>query len=169
MDSANFPAFAGMNEDQIEQIISVGELVEFLPGQEIIEQGTHGDRLFMIESGRLQVHIAAGDSEQELATFDAPCVVGELELLCDGEHAASVTALDRCSAVAIPYDAIQRRLDDDDLASLKLIQNLARMVARRLYRLDHKLVDLCVKQEPIARELADFASRSVFDGILTPD
>ena len=169
MDRSSFPAFAGMTDDQVEQIAGDGELLEFVPGQDVIDQGTHGERLYFVESGRMQVHIAVGEGEQELATFEAPCVVGELELLCGGVHAASVTALDRCSVVAIPYRAIEHRLAEDDLASLKLMHNLARLVARRLYRLDHRLVELCATDDPVARDLTDFANRSVFDGILPPD
>ncbi|KAI6239583.1 CGMP-dependent protein kinase [Aphelenchoides fujianensis] len=86
-----------MEQTQIESMIDAMQAVDFAQNDWIIRQGEHGNQLFVIEDGKVQV---TKDS-RFLRVMEAPAVVGELAVLYNCERTASVKALTKCRVWAL--------------------------------------------------------------------
>jgi MFS family permease len=82
------PIFAPLPAPALERLASQLEPVPATPGTVVIRQGDHGDRFYVVESGRLRVSVD-GRAGGELGPGD---FFGEIALLRDVPRTASVTA-----------------------------------------------------------------------------
>jgi CRP-like cAMP-binding protein len=139
-----FPLFRGLNATQVENFVAACRELEYDAGSEIITRGRHGEAMFVLLEGRLRIFLPArhGAGARELAQLEAPAVVGEMELLTTQPRAATVQALTHTRLLSIGFDALRSRMDDGDPAALKLVANLARVLATRLNAVNQKLVDI---------------------------
>ena len=138
MDLRDNPALAGLNDTQIENLAAAATAIELKAGATVVREGEPNDDLFLFGAGRFRVE-AGG---QKLAVLEAPCVIGEMELLTGGAPAATVTAMDACTGHRLAYADLRHRIADGDLASLRLVYNVAVVVARRLTVLDERVAQM---------------------------
>lgn len=148
MQLGDIPAFNGLNQTQIDNFASAADPFAADAGEKLLERGATASRVFFLANGQLRIHVASGSRDEELASVAAPCVVGELELLAGGEHAATVTATNPCSGIVMSYDTFRQRLDDGDPATLRVVYNLSKVLARRLAAMDDRVVKLLSQPDP---------------------
>ena len=142
MDMKGFFAFEGLTDFERMTFVSACKNVELPEDEAIVTQGERMDGLYFVTDGGLRVHVEAGAMEQELALMAAPCLVGELELFVDAPVAATVTTIERVSALVMPYAAFRQRLADNDLATYKIVLNLAGLLANRLHAADRRVGEI---------------------------
>src|SRR5262245_20862912 len=66
----------------------------FLPGQRIFVEGEPGDRLYLIDAGKVKISQRAPDGREQLQTvLGPPQMFGELAVYDPGPRASSATAL----------------------------------------------------------------------------
>jgi hypothetical protein len=82
------PIFSPLAAPALERLASQLEPVAVVAGTQVITQGDHGDRFYVVESGRLRVSVDGG-AVGELLPGD---FFGEIALLRDVPRTASVTA-----------------------------------------------------------------------------
>ncbi len=82
------PIFSPLSAPALERLASQLEPVTVTPGTAVIRQGDHGDRFYVVESGRLRVSVD-GAPAGEVGPGD---FFGEIALLRDVPRTASVTA-----------------------------------------------------------------------------
>jgi CRP-like cAMP-binding protein len=97
---------------------------------------------------------------EPLATIDAPTVLGEISLLTEGPHTATVRAKTACEFSLLTTTQFHRLLREESLAAYKVIAILAEVLARRLTRMDEKFVEVS-RQTPSAHveELTAFKEK----------
>jgi hypothetical protein len=95
------PIFSALHAPALERLASQLEPVTVAPGTRVIRQGDHGDRFYVVESGRLQVSV---DSEP-VGTIGPGDFFGEIALLRDVPRTASVTAETDVQLQALGRDA----------------------------------------------------------------
>lgn len=156
MDLRNVPAFAGLNDTQLENFKAAMRPAEVSAGSTVFEKGRAASDMYFFGEGKLRVTVEG----QTLAEITAPCVVGELELLAGGDPVATVTAVDTCKGFAIAYVDLRQRLGDGDPAALKVAYNISRVMARRLTAMDQKVVDMLGgKWETAKKDLQDLRAK----------
>lgn len=75
---------------------------EFLPGQMIFAEGQPGDRLYVIESGKVKISQRAPDGRENLQTvLGPPEMFGELAVYDPGPRTSSATAITQVRAMAM--------------------------------------------------------------------
>ncbi len=74
------------------------------PGENLVEQGSPGDELYLLIDGVLAVDV---DGE-EVAEIGPGAIVGERALLEDGTRKATLTARTRCRVAVVPADMLDR-------------------------------------------------------------
>jgi CRP/FNR family cyclic AMP-dependent transcriptional regulator len=137
--------FEFLTEEEREEFAEVAESVSFGAGDNIIEEGTEQDSLFVLASGTVEVRKSlSGGGSRLLAEIDAsrgPAVVGERGLLGESGASATVRAVDGVEAIKIPRDTFRRMVEEGRPAAFKLSYRIARTLARRLARLDEEVVE----------------------------
>jgi nitric-oxide synthase len=110
---AGVPFFASLKRPDLERLAAQVRIVTAEPGEVLLREGEHGDRMYIIESGTVQVYATAFDgSDVVLARLDPGQWFGEQALLPGGsEHRnASVRALDDCRLQVVTRDALLEAL-----------------------------------------------------------
>ena len=126
------PAFAGLSDFQKNTFVGACQARAVSAGEDLLSEEAAADSIFFVMEGRLRVHVGG----RELATLEAPCVIGELELFTDELRPVTVTALTAAETLYMPYAAFRQRLAGDDIAALKIAYNLAKVLAGRLAETD---------------------------------
>jgi CRP/FNR family cyclic AMP-dependent transcriptional regulator len=130
----------GLSHEQTEQLLQAMVPVKAQPDLIVFKEGDRPQGLMVLLSGTVEVFKAGG--AEALATIDAPTVLGEISLLSEGPHTASVRAKTACEFSLLTTTQFRRLLRDESLAAYKVIATLAEVLARRLRRMDDKFVEV---------------------------
>lgn len=89
-------------------------LVRFESGEVIMREGERPDRLYYMLEGRAKLFLSHANGRITLINFlDAPCFVGEMELIGAQETTNGVTAVTTCTCYEIRVEECRRRLLED--------------------------------------------------------
>ena len=151
------PIFRGLSEDEAKAIIAIAEERQVKKSELVFDEGDPGDGIYVVLSGgvSIQKKDKAGQ-QQELAKLGDGSVVGEMSLITgDAARSASALATADATLLKISSQRFSKLLGADDKAALKVVRNLAQVMARRLNLMSEKVVDLTDKGKR-KEELADF-------------
>jgi hypothetical protein len=104
------PAIVTAVESALERELSVGIIGSRPPfrrlraGEHLVEQGDHGDELFLLFDGVLEV-VADG---QVIAEVGPGAILGEMALLEQGKRTATLRAVTPCRVAVVPGDQVDR-------------------------------------------------------------
>lgn len=149
------PLFENLNIGQIEKILDYSRVLDFRPGEVIMEEDQAGDSLFIILEGVVEVSknlvkagigdSAADDSKSKtFAKLDARshAVFGEIGLLEESTRTATVKALTDCRLCEIKKEDFFRLADSDFEIGYRVLTNLAKLMSSRLRKADEDIVKL---------------------------
>jgi CRP-like cAMP-binding protein len=77
---------------QFEHLIASADLVEFAPGELIVEQGFPSDSFYVIVKGVVRVRVGIHEGQREVGTLRRPSSFGEVGLLLEDARTATVVA-----------------------------------------------------------------------------
>jgi CRP-like cAMP-binding protein len=97
------PLFAGVGAHDLENILKLGQLKSYEPGQTIIQKGEPGDALYILLRGTAGVE--AGGSHHDLKDGD---FFGEMALVAGKERTATVKAVEPVEVLTIGAEDFQR-------------------------------------------------------------
>lgn len=119
-----------LSDGDLEWMIACGNKRQLAPGEVIIEEGGSIDSLFILLDGVLEISASQLDDKP----FRLGCgeVVGEVSLLDSRPPTATVTAKSDAIVLAIPHDALSRRLDENEGFGARFYHSLAVFLAHRL-------------------------------------
>ena len=150
------PLFRHLNDEEREELEELLEPAGFEAGETVFEEGGPEERLYVITSGTVEVHkMVLPGRRQQLATVEAPTVVGEMGLLTEPRAAASVEAKTRVGAYSIDRDRFLEMLDADSPAACKVVYEIGRTLANRMARTDESIAGVIAQLED-AGEVTDF-------------
>src|SRR5207302_5227877 len=90
------PFFAGLGDEDLENVLRVGERVRFEPGAAIVEHGDVGDSMYIAVSGRAQVDVGG-----RYHNLDAGSFFGEMALVRKAKRSATVRTVEPLEALRI--------------------------------------------------------------------
>src|SRR3712207_497424 len=156
-DLKDLPLFRHLNAEEREELEDLLEPAAFEAGESVFEEGGPEERLYVITSGTVEVHKAVlPGRRQDLATIEAPTVVGEMGLLTEPRAAASVEAITPIEAYSIDRDRFLEMLDEDSPAACKVVYEIGRTLANRMARTDQTIADIIDQLEGTDNETTDF-------------
>ena len=132
----------GLSYEQTDQILKAMVPVKAEAGTAVFKEGERPQGLMVLLEGTVEVMKEGGEI---LATIDAPTVLGEISLLMESQHTASVRAKTACEFSLLTSTQFHRLLREESLAAYKVIAILAEVLARRLNRMDEKFVEVSRK------------------------
>jgi diguanylate cyclase (GGDEF)-like protein len=120
------PLFRGVSEAAVAKTISGSEIRELDPQEALLRLGAENDRLYVILSGRVSVHLPESD-EPYVRLGPGDCV-GELSVLDGQRVSADVIADQETAVIGIERELLWSLID----ASPEAAQNLLRILAGRV-------------------------------------
>jgi CRP-like cAMP-binding protein len=134
--------------EQTDQILKAMIPVAAEPGTVVMHEGERGRGLFVLLTGSVEVRKQdRHGGDVAIATIKAPTVLGEMNLLTDRPHSATVRAVTACQFQLLTRSQFARLLGAESLAAYKVVAALADVIARRLDQMDEKFVDLAAQNE----------------------
>ena len=116
----NIPLFSGMPPEELGHLAGIAEEVIAQEGEVIIRQGEHGEEMYLIVEGKIEIHT---DTES-LAVLKEHDYFGEMSIL-DGEpRSATATARADCLLLRIRQSDFHDLLERHFNVSLTIIHTL---------------------------------------------
>jgi CRP-like cAMP-binding protein len=130
---SHLPVFRGLNEREIAEFVQAFNPQQYKDGEVICREGDPGDAVFVVESGAIRVSKKTEQGDvQQIATLQAPTVIGEMALLDEEPRSATVQAVGQVSLYRIDSAEFNLLRRNWSTAAFKVIRNLAGMLCRRL-------------------------------------
>ena len=125
------PLLARLTLEQVLRFASSGELESFAAGENIVEEGTMGDALYLILSGAATVHVGGVDS-RPLAALLPGEFFGEMSLVEPAVRSATVRATEPTEVFRVPHFALAKLLEDDPVVLHLVLVTIVRVLSQRL-------------------------------------
>ena len=132
----------GLSNMEINYLASLCEARRLQPGQMVFADGDEGDRMYVVAEGRIMISkVIPGAGEEALAFLSRGEYFGEMALIdslprCADAKADSGGAL----VLAIKKEVLGKILDIDRASSIRLLQSLTKILAKRLRESNEKII-----------------------------
>src|ERR1700677_3745105 len=144
-----------LKPDDRELLSSYGEFFPGHPGNVIIEEGAMQTEVFVVISGKLEVHARQEDGSVALLAQVGPGeTLGEISLFSPGPAAATVTALEFSQLWRIEDASLMEFMQENPGAGNLLLRTLATILAQRLRQMNPRAFGLSTYAVVDSPELA---------------
>jgi len=150
--------FQGVEPAAAEALAQTLETVEFPRGHVIFAEGEPGDRLYIIQSGKVKLGRKSPDGRENLLGIMGPAdMFGELSIFDPGPRTSTATTVTEVVARTMDRPALRQWI----ATRPEIAEQLLRVIARRLRRTNGMLADLIFTDVPgrVAKALLQFAQR----------
>lgn len=150
--------FQGVEPAAAEALAQSLEAVDFPRSQVIFNEGEPGDRLYIIQSGKVKIGRKSPDGRENLlAIMGASDMFGELSIFDPGPRTSTATTVTEVRALTMDRPALREWISKRP----EIAEQLLRVLARRLRRTNNMLADLIFTDVPgrVAKVLLQFAQR----------
>jgi CRP-like cAMP-binding protein len=137
------PLFAGLEADTLQALVENLALITLERGEHLFREGDPGDALYVIVEGEVSVQ-AEGPPRVEMTRLGPGAFIGEVALMTDQPHAATVTALGAAELLRIDRVTLSRVLGEHG----DVLRPILRFVRDRL-------VDRWTRTSPLFRPFND--------------
>jgi len=124
------PIFKELRDDFLVRLASIMDELSFPPKHTIFTEGQEGRSLYILVSGRVQVHIG----NQELAQLATGGCFGEMSLFDAEPRSASVTTLESCECLMLTQQQLYEAIDETPGIAV----NIIRLLSRRIRQLNQQ-------------------------------
>ncbi len=124
------PFFADFGDEMLTELAARSEMREFAAGEDILREGETGDAAYVVDAGTVTISMLVRGSRVEVAEREAGAFLGEISLLSDVPHTATVAAKTAVRALRISRADCAAVISADNGVLLSIIGTLG----RRLYR-----------------------------------
>lgn len=161
------PLFAALDPEAAAALRASTTMVRLAKGQVLFREGDPGDRLYVVEEGKVKLGTTSSDGRDTLLAVVGPSeMIGELSLFDPGPRTATATALTDAVLRGLSHDALRPWL----AGRPEVAETLLRALAQRLRRTNEQMSDLVFSDVPgrVAKALIDLGERfgvQVADGL----
>ena len=169
------PLFASLDNDAAGELRSLLTVREVADGESLFEAGDTGDAMYLIETGRIRIHLVdTSGHDVTLAELAGGDFFGEMALLDGKSRSASATVIEPARLAILSRDdflSFVRRNPDVALKMLSAITNRLRetdeLLRQRVSRnVNEEEAARMTTSDRMASELAVFAGSWKFIGVL---
>jgi CRP-like cAMP-binding protein len=150
--------FQGVEPNAVAALTKQLQPVDFPRGHTVFAEGDPGDRLYIAISGKVKIGRRSLDGHESLLTIMGPSdMFGELSIFDPGPRTSSATTITEVRAVSMDRDALRAWIADRPA----IVEQLLRVLARRLRRTNDNLADMIFTDVPgrVAKQLLLLAQR----------
>jgi len=157
------PAFATLEESDLEKIAQVAVPREFGPGQIVFREGDASDTCYVVRDGHARATRTHGDGRTiTLATFGPGDIFGELAMFEDERRSATVEAVEPTSVVGVLGPDMRRLMAEHPEIAMRLVVALGRRLREMNERLSRQSFQTV--QSRVAVVLAQLVEQEIDQG-----
>jgi diguanylate cyclase (GGDEF)-like protein len=119
--------FHGVDPDHVQDLLQRCERRDIGPGELLLSPGVKNEYVFLVLSGRLNVHVSSPDAPI-LATIDVGACVGEMSIIEDRDPSAYVVAAEQTHLLVIHQSILWQMVDASHAFSKNLLVVLSERV-----------------------------------------
>ncbi len=150
-----------LTEADATEIASLGTVKTLAHGQPLFAAGADAKALYVVIDGSLQVLLGASDDETPVATLLPGQLVGELEVMTKTSRVASVAAQVESQVLEIPAEEFDRLLSENRSSATRLVQVIAKTLARRLAAVNQRLTTRANEPPPDEDQVVEIVDTDV--------
>ena len=156
-----FSLFNGVDKEYLDAFIQGCVSTRLSKGETLFEKGDVGDGMYVLTSGKLEVVLE--DDGASVAVLEEGAFLGEISLLIKGERNATVKALEDSVVSFFDVNNFQNRISTDDPQALKIVYNMAIVLAKRLRETDLFISELSKQdaKNERRREISEFKKKLI--------
>jgi CRP-like cAMP-binding protein len=166
------PIFGGLGASELHALAEEAATVELRPNETLFSQGETSDAFFVVLQGKINIFVKGSNgSDQRLATLEPGHILGETSLLLKGTHSVTARSEGASRLLRFSNAQFQQLLDSNSIPALRVVRNLARVLAMRLREADGHIAEMCKDDSPstVAEDDLDRLRRIFFsDWALSP-
>ena len=125
------PLFADVTRHDLENILKLGDLRSFEPGETIVERGSPSEALYVILRGTAQVDVGGRYHDMKPGEF-----FGEMGVITGRKRMATVKAADRLDALRIGAAELENFLLHQPRVALAMMKSLVERLREVQERID---------------------------------
>jgi CRP/FNR family cyclic AMP-dependent transcriptional regulator len=118
------PLFADLPKRHLQRLAREADELTFAPGEQIVQEGSLGETLFMVMEGRAKV-TRNGRRVGEVLPGD---FFGELSAIDGGPRTASISAVTPVRVVRLFRRTLRKLLDDEPQLTVKILDGVVRRI-----------------------------------------
>ncbi len=151
----NVPLFGDLSEDDLRHLSNEAQEVRLPAGEQLFEEGSPGDRAYVIRDGLIEVVKGSPGREVLLALQEPPAVVGEMALIENKPRMASVRARIDSVLLAITQEQLEHLLQTSPSAARAMLHTIIGRwrATEGVLRQTEKMAELGTLTAGIAHEL----------------
>lgn len=128
--------FRDISEDQLKAIAEITNAVCYPPGYVLFEEGSRGERLYLLIKGDVEVLYNIGEAGQaQVDTVSGEEIVGCSALAEPYAYTATERSLTEIEVLEIDADALRKLMKEDCSLGLAIQQQVTRMLLDRIMSL----------------------------------
>ncbi len=144
--------FGGIGRRNLKTIIPLLEEVEFGAGEIIISEGEHGENLYFIHSGEVEIlkeaRVKDREFQEQIAVLKAGETFGEMELIDPEPRIATVRSRTATLLLSLSNTDLYRIYRRNPKTFTLLVLNISRIICRRLREMDAQMAQTLCRLEP---------------------
>lgn len=130
-------AFPGIPEGEADQLLSAGEVVQYMPGKLLCNEGEVEDIFYILLDGKVKVSKRINEQEERFLKHLVPGdFFGEMGIIHNAPRAASVGTTENSTVLEINKETFEQALEQ----SASLATSMVREVSRRLRENDEMAI-----------------------------
>ncbi len=151
-----FPLIRGLTLTQCDSLIAISRRQSYEQDEILIQQGSEEHDLFLILHGRVRI-VVNNHAEEIVGMAEAGVgeTLGEVSLLVDSPHSASVIAMEHTEVMRITRIALASLMASDPELAARLWHRLAQLLGDRLRDSNVRYLQRAVEVQDIADELIE--------------
>lgn len=128
----HFPIFSALSDQQVEQFISFGELVEAPAGRVVLKRQDPSDSIFFVLAGQLRARVMVGTEEQDLGRVKAGECFGEAAMFQRTLRTADVVVESNARMLRVSSAAFMSLIAQQPQIAAPMLFGMAAILSARL-------------------------------------
>ena len=109
----------------------------FTDREVIVTQGSSGDSMYVVQSGKVEVvHTTESGEDQQLATLKPGEFFGEMAIFEDEVRSATVRAVGDTRVLEVDRKTVEKRIQDDPRLAVNMLKTMSSRIREGHTRLD---------------------------------
>ncbi len=122
---AQCPLFSGLSHWELRSISQLMRLVEYRKDELVYHEGGEAEGFYVIISGRFEAYVSAPEKKKVLAYLRRADYFGEMSLLTNQPHSATIRALSDSLVLEIRREDFKKTIEHNATISLELSRRLS--------------------------------------------